>query len=326
MWLLPYCWGRIVLSRVSANWVAACITTAAVAAAILAIAEFATGSNPFHLVPGAGSSIWGAQQIRGGLLRAEGAFGHSIALGRGARDVQCLRAGRAVAGMDEGCSRDPHRRGHGADVQPDRPHHSRDHDRPVDPLPRRLRQEGTAIHGGGRIWRWEASSRCRSSCRSSARPVPRRRAVPNIAGDLLSLVERDGVPRAVARPRGARHGRGLLRGVPLHRQRAHPDRAASWAHSARHPRGSSGGGDRGGGAPTWLPRHGGRRRSGSRVRHRRAHHQYSAFVWFAAGLAVAMYGVGRAEALARRNGQEEVDTLVKSGAPRPAPGRNPPGL
>lgn len=81
MWLLPYTWGRLAIARVGENWVAACITVAAMVASVLAIAEFMTGVNMFHLIPGAGSSNWGTLQIRGGLLRAEGAFGHSIALG-----------------------------------------------------------------------------------------------------------------------------------------------------------------------------------------------------------------------------------------------------
>ncbi|MFE7845369.1 hypothetical protein ACFUTX_09290 [Microbacterium sp. NPDC057407] len=81
MWFLPYVWGRIVLSRVSEDWVAACIATAAVAASLLAVFEFLTSQNFFLLLPGASSSIWGAVQVRGGLLRVEGAFGHSIALG-----------------------------------------------------------------------------------------------------------------------------------------------------------------------------------------------------------------------------------------------------
>jgi hypothetical protein len=81
MWFLPYAWGRIVLARVSEEWVAACIATAAVVAALLGILEFVTSENLFLLVPGASSSIWGVLQVRGGLLRVEGAFGHSIALG-----------------------------------------------------------------------------------------------------------------------------------------------------------------------------------------------------------------------------------------------------
>lgn len=81
MWFLPYIWGRVALARVSENWIYSCISVAAVIAAALGIIEFLTGQNFFLLVPGASSSVWGTLQIRGGLLRVEGAFGHSIAMG-----------------------------------------------------------------------------------------------------------------------------------------------------------------------------------------------------------------------------------------------------
>lgn len=79
-WFLPYLWGRIVLARTSENWVAACISAAAFVASILAIVEFVTGRNLFLSFPG-DPGVWGTLQIRGGELRVEGAFGHSIALG-----------------------------------------------------------------------------------------------------------------------------------------------------------------------------------------------------------------------------------------------------
>lgn len=80
-WLVPYVWGRVVLARVDAGWLHACIAVAATAAAVLGIIEFATGFNPFVLVatPNAGWRIWHELQPRGGFIRAEGAFGHSIA-------------------------------------------------------------------------------------------------------------------------------------------------------------------------------------------------------------------------------------------------------
>jgi hypothetical protein len=81
MWFLPYVWGRMVLARVSEDWVAACLATAAVGASLLGILEFLTSENLFLRLPGASSSIWGVLQVRGGFLRVEGAFGHSIALG-----------------------------------------------------------------------------------------------------------------------------------------------------------------------------------------------------------------------------------------------------
>ena len=81
MWMLPYAWGRLILARVSREFLAACIAIAAAIAAVLAIAEFLTGDNIFLSIPGASSSVWGGQRQRAGLIRVEGAFGHSIALG-----------------------------------------------------------------------------------------------------------------------------------------------------------------------------------------------------------------------------------------------------
>lgn len=80
-WLLPYAWGRVVIARVGFEWVASCIGIAAVVAAVLAIIESLTGTNIFLLIPGVQGKMWTALQYRGGLLRSEGAFGHSISLG-----------------------------------------------------------------------------------------------------------------------------------------------------------------------------------------------------------------------------------------------------
>lgn len=80
-WLLPYAWGRVVVAAVGMDWVATCIGGAAVLAAALAIIEFITGVNLFVLIPGVQGAMWTGLQLRGGLLRAEGAFGHSISLG-----------------------------------------------------------------------------------------------------------------------------------------------------------------------------------------------------------------------------------------------------
>lgn len=84
-WIIPYLAGRVVLSRVSENWVYASIAVAATIAAVLAIIEFATGTNLFVLLQANNGlfATWGPLQFRGGFLRAEGAFGHSIALGAG---------------------------------------------------------------------------------------------------------------------------------------------------------------------------------------------------------------------------------------------------
>ncbi|GAA2091256.1 hypothetical protein GCM10009840_33100 [Pseudolysinimonas kribbensis] len=82
-WVVPYVWGRIVASRVSSGFVFKAIAVCATFAAVLALLEFATGRNLFVQLPALGPSysVWAPLQYRGGLLRAEGAFGHSIALG-----------------------------------------------------------------------------------------------------------------------------------------------------------------------------------------------------------------------------------------------------
>ena len=82
-WMIPYIWGRLVLARVATTWVSSAISIAALIAAILAILEFVTSFNPFVMIPGSEPlySSWKSLQLRGGVLRVEGAFGHSIALG-----------------------------------------------------------------------------------------------------------------------------------------------------------------------------------------------------------------------------------------------------
>ena len=82
-WTLPYMWGRVVLARVSGSFVTRVLAAVATGAAVLALVEFATGQNVFLLLPAMGSSfeVWGELQPRGGFIRVEGAFGHSIALG-----------------------------------------------------------------------------------------------------------------------------------------------------------------------------------------------------------------------------------------------------
>lgn len=82
-WVIPYIWGRVVLARIGVEWVTSTISVIAVVAALLAIVEFVTSFNPFVLIPGSGVvyDTWSPLQERGGQLRVEGAFGHSIALG-----------------------------------------------------------------------------------------------------------------------------------------------------------------------------------------------------------------------------------------------------
>lgn len=80
-WMVPYVWGRVVLARVDPGWLYSCIAVAATAAAVFGIIEFATGFNPFVgiAMPNGAWRTWHELQLRGGFVRAEGAFGHSIA-------------------------------------------------------------------------------------------------------------------------------------------------------------------------------------------------------------------------------------------------------
>ncbi|MCD2440999.1 hypothetical protein LQ757_01800 [Agromyces sp. SYSU K20354] len=80
-WLVPYVWGRFVLARVEAEWLYSCIAVAATAAAVLGIIEFATAFNPFVEITTGNIAwrTWHELQPRAGFIRAEGAFGHSIA-------------------------------------------------------------------------------------------------------------------------------------------------------------------------------------------------------------------------------------------------------
>lgn len=82
-WTSPYLVGRLIGYRVPVRWVYRAVAVAFMAVAVLALVEFVTGWNPFVHVPGSGLlyDAWSPIQERGGRARAEGAFGHSIALG-----------------------------------------------------------------------------------------------------------------------------------------------------------------------------------------------------------------------------------------------------
>jgi hypothetical protein len=83
-WILAYTMGRLAPVRVSVTMVYKILTIAFAAVAVLALVEFFTGENVFVKLFSSSNAqfrAWGAIQPRGGLLRAEGAFGHSIALG-----------------------------------------------------------------------------------------------------------------------------------------------------------------------------------------------------------------------------------------------------
>ena len=78
-----YVLGRIAAARLGADVVYRAVAILFTTVAALAIIEFVTGFNPFIAlrVDGALFQEWGDIQVRGGFARAEGAFGHSIALG-----------------------------------------------------------------------------------------------------------------------------------------------------------------------------------------------------------------------------------------------------
>ncbi|MGY1854926.1 hypothetical protein [Modestobacter sp. SYSU DS0290] len=82
-WAGAYALGRLVVHRLSLAWVQGAIAVAFSVVAVLALVEFAVHWNPFVSLPGGGAlhDAWSPIQDRGGLPRAEGAFGHSIALG-----------------------------------------------------------------------------------------------------------------------------------------------------------------------------------------------------------------------------------------------------
>ncbi|MEO7016870.1 MAG: hypothetical protein ABI130_11390 [Leifsonia sp.] len=81
--VVGYVLGRVAALRVAASWIYGAIALAFTVVAVLTIIEFFGRWNPFVLihVNNAMYTTWGSLQSRGGVLRAEGAFGHSIALG-----------------------------------------------------------------------------------------------------------------------------------------------------------------------------------------------------------------------------------------------------
>ncbi|NNG35837.1 hypothetical protein [Nakamurella aerolata] len=82
-WILMYLLGRSLPSRVGLDWMYRAVAIVFSAAAALGLAEFFLGWNPFvQWSSGNGLyQVWSPLQLRGGLVRVEGAFGHSIAFG-----------------------------------------------------------------------------------------------------------------------------------------------------------------------------------------------------------------------------------------------------
>lgn len=82
-WLGAYLVGRLAGERVGYAWILRLVAAVFTVVAVLAVLEYFTGENVFLQIPGASAQFaeWGTLQGRGNVLRAEGAFGHSIALG-----------------------------------------------------------------------------------------------------------------------------------------------------------------------------------------------------------------------------------------------------
>jgi hypothetical protein len=82
-WMVPYAWGRLALARLGMEFITTVIALATVIAAVLGLVEFATGINIFSFIHFDNSAyqVWSPLQARGGFLRVEGAWGHSIAFG-----------------------------------------------------------------------------------------------------------------------------------------------------------------------------------------------------------------------------------------------------
>jgi hypothetical protein len=78
-----YVVGRVAPLKVDPLWIHGAIAVCFTIVALLAIVEGLVHFNPFVLIKAPNSlySAWGSIQSRGGVPRAEGAFGHSIALG-----------------------------------------------------------------------------------------------------------------------------------------------------------------------------------------------------------------------------------------------------
>lgn len=82
-WLIPFLVGRLLPLRVPTDWIYRCAGVFFTGVSVLAILESLLRWNPFVTVVANNVDYrtWSPLQQRGSLLRVEGAFGHSIALG-----------------------------------------------------------------------------------------------------------------------------------------------------------------------------------------------------------------------------------------------------
>lgn len=81
--VVGYVLGRLAPHRIDLHWIYGAVGVIFTVVAVLAIVESISGRNLFVNLHAANPqfTLWSALQYRGGALRAEGAFGHSIALG-----------------------------------------------------------------------------------------------------------------------------------------------------------------------------------------------------------------------------------------------------
>lgn len=93
VWSSAYLFGRFVVLVVEPSWLYGALGLAGAGVGVLAVLEYATGYNIFVQYLANGSSLfglWGQLQPRGDAVRAEGAFGHSIAMGISLGVFACL--------------------------------------------------------------------------------------------------------------------------------------------------------------------------------------------------------------------------------------------
>ena len=84
IWAPCFLLGRLIAELVDEQWIYGAFGVVFTGVAVLAGLEFVTSTNFFTIVPAASPQlydIWAGLQTRGAIVRAEGAFGHSIALG-----------------------------------------------------------------------------------------------------------------------------------------------------------------------------------------------------------------------------------------------------
>jgi len=99
----PYLAMRLVVPRVRPDWIPRAFALAALLALPLAVYEFASSTNPFEgLAINTAESLALDEQIRFGVRRTEGAFGHAIGLSSFAGTVMMLALGSAALAVRRG--------------------------------------------------------------------------------------------------------------------------------------------------------------------------------------------------------------------------------